>query len=140
MNQELEEKELKKEYLKEYECAVRQMKRHEERIQELRLNKMSLTVVLDGMPHSHNPKDLSSYAAVLDQEERRYMKARYKRVKKCQEISDKIEQLKNEDEKDVLMYRYIKLMKWDDICDRMGYSWKQIHRIHVKALDNFKLT
>lgn len=67
------------------------------------------------------------------------MEARYKKIQKCKEIKDRIEQLENEDEKDVLLYRYIKLMKWEDICTKMKYSWKQIHRIHSNALIHFKL-
>ena len=85
-------------------------------------------------------RDRSGYAALLDQEERRYLKARYRRIKLCKEITDKIERLEDEDEKDVLMFRYIGRMKWEDICVRMGFSWKQVHRIHSKALTNFKMT
>lgn len=130
----------KKEYLKGYEKAIRQMERSEVKINEMRLNRICPSVNNDGMPHAHNNNDLSGYAALLDEEERRYMKARYNRIKTCKEISDKIEHMENEDEKDVLMYRYIKLMKWEDICVQMKYSWKHIHRIHSKALSNFKMT
>ena len=101
------ETEQKKEYLKEYEKAVRQMKRSEEKITEMRLSKIMPSAGNDGMPHAHNNTDLSGYAALLDEEERRYMKARYHRIKLCREITDKIERMDNEDEKDVLMYRYI---------------------------------
>jgi DNA-directed RNA polymerase specialized sigma24 family protein len=30
--------------------------------------------------------------------------------------------------------RYIDLLTWEQICVDMKYSWKQIHRIHSKAL------
>lgn len=134
-----EENEKKKEYLKSYEKAVRQVQRSEHIIMEIRLNKICPSVVVDDMPHAASQNDLSGYAALLDQEERKYMKYRYRRVKLCKEIKDKIERLVNEDEKDILTYRYIKLMKWEDICVRMEYSWQHIHRIHGKALDNFKM-
>ena len=127
----------KKEYLKQYEKAVRQMKRSEEKITEMRLSKIMPSVGNDGMPHAHNNTDLSAYAALLDEEERRYMKARYHRIKLCQEITDKIERMDNEDEKDVLMYRYIRLMKWEDICVTMGLSWRRTHYIHNDALKHF---
>ncbi len=65
------------------------------------------------------------------------MEYRYQRIKKCKEITDRIELLEDEDEKDILMYRYIKLMKWEDICMKIGLSWKQAHRIHTRALANF---
>ncbi len=137
MEKETKGNEIKKEYLKGYEDAVRQMKRHEERIHEIRQNRVSPTIILDGMPHAHGHNDLSSYAAILEEEERRYIKARYKRVMKCKEIMNKIERLSNEDEKDVLMYRYIRLLKWEDICERMNLSWRRIHYIHNSALENF---
>ena len=129
----------KKEYLKSYKKVVSQMERSELRIREMRLNRMMPTIINDGMPHAHSNNDLSSYAALLDQEEKRYKKYRYQRVKKCKEIADRIEQLENEDEKDVLMYRYIKLMKWEDICVKMGFSWKWVHKIHSRALNNFRI-
>ena len=133
------ENELKKEYLRGYEKAVRQMKRSEEKITEMRLSKIMPSAGNDGMPHAHNNTDLSGYVALLDEEERRYMKARYHRIKLCREITDKIERMDNEDEKDVLMYRYIRLMKWEDIAVRMEYSWQHIHKIHARALKNFRL-
>lgn len=132
------ENERKKEYLKGYERAVRQLERSELRIRELRLGRIMPSTPKDGMPHGHNPSDLSGYAAMLDKEERKYLKNRYIRVKRCKEISDKIEQMKDEDEKDVLFMRYIKLMKWEDISKKMKFSWKQTHRIHSNALKNFK--
>ena len=135
----ISEIERKKEYLRGYEKAVRQMERCELKIREMRLNKACPSVINDGMPHMSNQTDLSSYAALLDQEEERYMQYRYQRVKKCKEITERIEQLLDEDEKDILMYRYIKLMKWEDICVKIGHSWQHTHRIHAKALKNFKM-
>ena len=115
------------------------MKRSELKIKEMRLNRLCPSVINDGMPHASSQNDLSSYAALLEQEETRYMKYRYQRIKKCKEITDRIERLSDEDEKDVLMYRYIKLMKWEDICVKMGFSWKWVHKIHSRALNNFEI-
>lgn len=140
MEKQLTENEQKKKYLWGYRDAVRQMKRSELRIREMRLNKMLPSVVADGMQHAHNNNDLSKYAALLDQEERRYMKARYLRIRKCKEITDQIEHLENEDEKDVLFFRYIKLMGWEDIADKMGKSGRHVTRIHGRALKNFNMS
>lgn len=138
MKQEQTELEKKKIYLRGYEKAVRQMERSELKIKEMRLNRICPSVANDGMPRASGQNDLSGYVALLDQEEKRYMKYRYQRIKKCKEITNRIEQLFDEDEKDVLMYRYIELMKWEDICVKMKFSWKQVHRIHARALRNFK--
>lgn len=135
----INENELKKEYLRGYEKAVRQMARSALRIKEIRLSKMYSPIIIDDMPHASGAGDLSGYAATLDAEERKYMKYRYQRIKRCKEISDKIERLENEDEKDVLMCRYIRLMKWEDICVKIGHSWRHVHRIHAQALKHFKM-
>ena len=136
---EQKENEQKKEYLKGYEKAVRQMERSRLKIREMRLNEMCPSVMHDGMPHAQGQTDMSGYAVLLDQEERRCMKYRYQRLKKCKEITDRIEQLSDEDEKDVLMYRYIELMKWEDIAVKMNFSCQHTHKIHSQALKNFKM-
>ena len=129
--------EAKMEYLKKYEEAVRQAERCRLRIEEIRLRRIIAPVVNDGMPHAKNKSDLSGYAAILEQEEKRYMKYRHNRAMKCKKITDRVERMEDEDEKDILIYRYIKLMKWYDICDKMGYSRQQVYRVHERALKNF---
>lgn len=137
--QDQEKIKLKKEYLKGYEKAVRQMERAGLKVQEIRLSKIISPIVNDGMPHTHNNNDLSAYAVLVDKAEKEYMKRRYQRIKKCKEITDKIERLEDEDEKDVLMYRYIKLLRWIDIGDKMGFSLKWVHKVHSRALNHFKI-
>lgn len=134
------ENEKKKEYLWEYQRAKRQLERLEEELAELRLDKMCPSVIQDGMPHASGGGDLSGYAARVDALERKILKARYKRIQRFKEIRDRIERLEDENEKDVLVYRYIKGMKWEDIAVMTGYSWKQVHRFHSNALENFKMT
>lgn len=36
----------------------------------------------------------------------------------------------------VLRYRYLEFMTWENLSDKMGYSMRQIHRIHEAALIN----
>lgn len=134
------ENDKKKEYLWGYQRAKRQLERLEEELTELRLDKMCPSVIQDGMPHASGGRDLSGYAARVDALERKILKARYKRIQRFKEIRDRIERLEDENEKDVLVYRYIRGMKWEDIAVRTGYSWKQVHRFHSNALENFKMT
>lgn len=139
MTQEQKEVKLKKEYLKSYEKTVRQMERSELRLQEVQLSRICPAIVNDGMPHAHSNNDLSSYAVQLEREKNKYLKCRYRRIRKRKEITDKIERLVDEDEKDVLMYRYIKLLKWVDIREKMGVTERQMYRMHSQALKNFNL-
>lgn len=32
-------------------------------------------------------------------------------------------------------YRYIDCLGWEDVCDKMAYSWRQTHRIHGRMID-----
>ena len=34
----------------------------------------------------------------------------------------------------VIRYRYFDLLAWEDVCDRIHYSWRQTHYIHSAAL------
>lgn len=133
------ENEKKKEYLWGYQREMRQLKRLEEELAELRLSKMCPSVIQDGMPHASGGGDLSGYMVQVDKMERKIQKARYKRIRKFKEIRDRIERLEDENEKDVLAYRYILGKKWEDIAVKMGYTWQHIHRIHSNALENFKM-
>lgn len=135
----MSEIEEKKEYLRSYEKAVRQMERSAEKIKEMRLGQIIPAADNDGMPHAHNATDLSGYAALLDAAERKYLKARYKCVRLCKDITDKIERMGCENEKDILLYRYIRRMSWEQIAVKMGYSWQWVHKIHANALHNFEI-
>lgn len=49
-----------------------------------------------------------------------------------------IEQLENEVEKVILYKRYFENKSFEQISVEMGYSWRQIHRLHGNALKNFE--
>lgn len=133
------ENEKKKEYLWGYRSAQRKKQRLEEQLQELRLNKMCPSNVQDGMPHGSGGGDLSGYTAKIDELEREIKEAADECIEQLKSIRDKIEQLQDENEKDVLSYRYIRGMKWEEITVKMKYTWQHTHRIHSKALENFKM-
>lgn len=50
-----------------------------------------------------------------------------------------IVKLTNRNEKILLQARYILNETWEEIAERLGYSVRQIHRIHSSALENFKI-
>lgn len=56
-----------------------------------------------------------------------------KGLREMQCIENIIEGL-DEKEKLLMRYRYIKGLKWETICYKMDYSWRQIHNIHSKIL------
>lgn len=135
-----EENEQKKEYLKSYRRAIKREQDILDEIQRLRLDKMFPSVLNDGMPHGSNHSDLSDYAAILDEQIELLKEERLERVRCYQKIERQIRQMENEDEQEALRLRYILGMKWEEVAVKMGYSWKQTHRIHSSALQNFKMT
>ena len=134
------ENEKKKSYLRGYRKHGKRIKRIEAEIEEIRNMKMYPSVNNDGMPDgSSGHGDLSEYAARLNELEENLYKEGVQQVEQYKDISWKIQSLENEDEKDVLFYRYIKNMEFWNIAQKMGYSERQIHRIHGKALAHLKI-
>ena len=135
-----EENEQKKEYLKSYRRAIKREQDILDEIQRLRLDKMFPSVINDGMPHGSSHSDLSDYAAILDEQIELLKEERLEKVRCYQKIERQMRQMENEDEQEVLRLRYILGMKWEEVAVKMDYSWKQTHRIHSSALQNFKMT
>lgn len=135
---ELTENEKKKEFLMSYQKEKRRVRRLEEQLEELRRNKMSPSVTNDGMPHGTDKKDLSDYAVKVDEIEQELVAARYSRICAFQDVQRRIEAMENEIEKDLLTYRYLRNLSWEKIAVEMDYSWQHLHKIHARALRNFK--
>lgn len=55
------------------------------------------------------------------------------------EIRDVISNVKNNDERLILKYRYISFFTWEDIADELNLSLRTVHRIHSDALRSVKV-
>lgn len=133
------ENDRKKSYLRGYRMHGKRIKRIEAEINEIRNMKMYPSMNNDGMPHGSSQGDLSGYAAELQEKEENLYEEGVAQVKAYKDISWKIQQIDNEDERDVLFYRYIKGMSWWEIAEHMQFSERQIFRIHGSALSNFSI-
>ena len=135
------ENEKKTEYLRSYRTHVLRDQRITAEIEELRAMKMYPSVKdNDGMPHgSGGQGDLSGYAADLDQMIHGLIEERYLRIRTYQQTARQSKKLRGENEKDVLFYRYIKGLDGWEIAEKMGYSERQVHRFHGKALAHFEI-
>lgn len=134
-----DEIEKKKKFLKEYEKAVNKMERSKRILQEAQMCRICPAIANDGMPHAHNNGDLSSYAVLLERAKNEYIKCRYHRIKKYREVLAKVQEIVDEDERKILAYRYINLLKWRDIQEKLGMKERQVYRIHTRALKNLKI-
>lgn len=133
------ENEQKKEYLWGYRKHGKKISRISSEIEEIRSMLLYPSIHNDGMPHGANQGDLSDYAAKLTEKEESLYLEGVEQVKAHKDINYRINQLENEDERDVLFYRYIKDKRWWEIAELMGYSERQVHRLHGNALAHLKL-
>ena len=134
------ENEQKKEYLRGYRRHGRRIKLIEAEIDEIRSMKMYPTLNNDGMPHGTGQADLSGYAAELLEKENELYEEGVEQFKAHKDIMFKINQLENEDERDVLFYRYIRGKQVWEIANAMDYCESWIHKLHGRALKNLKIS
>ena len=128
----------KKEYLKSYRKIGRELRSLSEEINQLRLSQIMPGIVSDGLPKSSGGSDLSGYAARLDELERKLREKAAELYKRQTEIETNISAMEDTNERTVLRNYYLCGMPWERVAVEMGYSWRQIHRIHGEALIHFE--
>lgn len=135
------ENNLKKEYLRGYRTNRRRINRIDDEVTELRELAASVKATdYSGMPHgSGNQKDLSDELARIDTLEKRLEQEREKCVESYISIENLIKSVKNEDENDVLFYRYIKGLRFWEIAEKMDCSEQWVHKLHGRALGRLKI-
>ena len=146
MEQRLEENNVKnennrkKEYLRGYRSSRRRINRIDDEIIELKELAASVKAVdYSGMPHgSGNQKDLSDKLARIDSLVEKLGAEKESCIESYVSIEKQIQQIKNEDENDVLFYRYIKGLRWWEISEKMDCSERWVHKLHGRALGHLK--
>lgn len=147
MEQRLEENNVKnennqkKEYLRGYRNNRRRINRIDDEVTELRELAVSVKAMdHSGMPHgSGNQKDLSDELARIDQLEQELEREKDSCIESYISIENQIKSIKNEDENDVLFYRYIKGLRWWEIAEKMDCTERWVHKLHGKALQHLKI-
>lgn len=131
----------KKEYLRGYRTNRRRINRIDDEVTELRELAASVKATdYSGMPHgSGNQKDLSDELARIDTLEKKLEQEREKCVESYISIENLIKSVKNEDENDVLFYRYIKGLRFWEIAEKMDCSEQWVHKLHGRALGRLKI-
>ena len=131
--------EKKKTYLRQYRRHSRKIKMIEAEIEEIRSMKMYPSQSNDGMPKGTNQSDLSSYAAELTEKEDELYEKGVEQVMIYKDIEQRIKSIDDEDEREVLFYRYIKGKSFWEIAQLMDYSESWIHELHGKALKKLEI-
>lgn len=126
-------------WLNKYLAAVREEQMILDEIQRLREDKMFPSLIMDGMPHGSSQSDLSAYAAKLDAQMTKLKKWRDERVRTYNNILDRIHRVEDDNQRALLICRYIKGMRWEDVASKLGYTWSWTHKLHSKALEAIEI-
>lgn len=131
----------KKKYLDRYRRARSSAKELESRLAMLQIDAMVPGQrAADAMPHgSGGDRDLSDYVAKYDEYVTSLIRKRQAAQSVMIEVSSAIEALEIEEEKQVLLYRYIHLMRWEEIADAMHIALRTAFYWHGQALAHFRI-
>ena len=127
-----------KDYLNYGRIADKKIRFVERQIEELETSKKYPSMASDGMPHGSSQKDLSDYIVAKERLQNKLLGIRTREMERKNDILDKLETMDMK-EAEVLRMFQLERMLIRDIAEEMGYSEQHIHRIHSKALQNFKL-
>ena len=93
---------------------------------------------MDGMPRSGKISDPTGSQAVDHTQVRDLYQQKVAELGAALiEIEQAIECLEPRERTLVRLY-YMEGLTWEEVCVEMSYSWRQIHRIHAKALAKLK--
>ena len=133
--------EVKKEYLNSYRSLCNKLKSLENQLQSLREVEESAKIPkLSDIPKGCKQTDLSDIIVKIEALYTKIIRLRAECLKKKLEIESCITDMPDGIEADILRKRYLEFKSWEEICVEIGYSWKQTHRLHSKALCSFKMT
>lgn len=110
-----------------------------EQIETLRQGRMSAAARIgDGLPHAHEPQDLSGYAAKLDELERRLSAYLDEMAARKLRVVEAIEEMTDPQEQAVLIRYYLGGETWDQVAEDLHYTTRQIINIHGQALQHIR--
>ncbi len=131
------ERELLKKKLKSYRAIQRERLHLQREIERVEATMDGLKAPSwDGMPHGSGVSDpvlqaVEQYDALLC----RHRAQEAALAAALVEVEALIASLDSPTERDLLRYRYIDGLTWEEVCVAINYSWRGTHDIHGAALD-----
>lgn len=125
-----------KEFLRQYEYAMQRAEfcriEYEKELEEI--DAVRSTLDTDGLPHGNGiSKKVEDKAIKLADKATKWKMACLDALEVKQTVYDLIWDIPKAEGK-VLYYRYIDLLLWEDIADKMDYTLGGVYSIHRKAL------
>lgn len=124
-------------YLKRYEYACNVVRRCEKELEQerLQIDTVRSPSDNDGMPHGSGiSKPTEEKVMKIADKIERLADARLEAIRIRQEIFDTIMELDGL-EADVLIERYVSLLKWEDVCEAVCYTWPTVRLAWHRGLD-----
>lgn len=129
----------KKKYLRQYKRLEHKADQLDAEIEAIRSRYTGRAITYSDMPKAHNvERDLSDYAAEVDELLSDVIRLRTEAVKAYRQIIKDIEAVDDMAERELMRLRYINGMTWSQIADKMHYSDRWVRVLHGRALAHFK--
>jgi hypothetical protein len=128
----------RKQYLNRYKLLCSKLASLREQEETLRIELVNVKAInYTGMPKGNKHYDLSDCIVRLEELYSKIAAKQKEQLMLKVQIEDKVSEMNDGIECDLLRKRYIEFKSWEQICDEIGYSLKQTYRIHNKALEDF---
>lgn len=125
-----------KQFLKQYQNILTDIRNLEAQKQELENLATGITVSTDGERiQSSGRKDrIAELAVMIADAERDIVERRTQAFHKLREIEEVIRQIPHERQQRILHMRYIERKKWEEIAVSLGTDYRWTLRLHGRAL------
>ena len=129
----------KQDYLWRYSAACEEMEQIEEEALRWLGKANKLTATLSDMPAGGERLQMDDaickYLEIAEMLNKKISESMEVKA----EIDKYIDTVSNSRLRNILKLRYINGMKWEEICVKLDCSWRNIHRLHVYALESLKV-
>lgn len=124
-----------KEYLRQYKLMTARIRNREHDLAELREERESISINLDGMPHGTSLSDKTArLAAQLADAEEEIIELRSEAWSIRMEIVRTLNRIQTPEYNTLLYLRYIEGKTWEQIAVEMHYTFRHTTRLHGDAL------
>lgn len=121
--------------LKEVQSSKERFNRLCYRIFRLEAELGASGVNYDGMPHGTTPTSPTESAAIQLTEAKRQRAQAWEQWQAAEyKVTAIINSVQDIAQRELLAYRYMEGLQWEEITVRLGYSLRHVHRVHALAL------
>lgn len=128
-----------KERLRKYVTLRQEVLNLEARVREKEHEMVSLrSPSLEGLPTAKGKTSspVEDAVASLVDLQAKYVRRLEVMYREQSAIEEAVASLSDSVERQLMRARYLDGQTWEEVCETIGYSWSQVHRIHARALQN----